>query len=178
MKCCRWHGHYRFSPVFQNQAAGPPGLSPQTSAPIEVGQVFSQMDSPRPLGEMQGLEEDSVPPPPVPVAALHALKEEMLVAEEASDSDAAEEGTESGYDTAPETPNERIVAPDESIWMSKCDNLVKELKETEEAYVDDLQLMLTLFVRPALKEEYASCGGRHAAPMLKMVEGMIDTLAA
>lgn len=37
---------------------------------------------------------------------------------------------------------------------------------------------LLAFVQPALQEEYAACGGKHAEPMLKMVKGMIDTLAA
>ena len=37
---------------------------------------------------------------------------------------------------------------------------------------------LLAFVQPAILEEYASCGGGHAAPMLKLAQGMMDTLAA
>jgi len=33
-------------------------------------------------------------------------------------------------------------------------------------------------VQPAILEEYASCGGGHATPMLKLAQGMMDTLAA
>jgi hypothetical protein len=37
---------------------------------------------------------------------------------------------------------------------------------------------LLAFVQPAILEEYASCGGGHATPMLKLAQGMMDTLAA
>ena len=37
---------------------------------------------------------------------------------------------------------------------------------------------LLAFVQPAILEEYASCGGSHATPMLKLAQGMMDTLAA
>jgi len=37
---------------------------------------------------------------------------------------------------------------------------------------------LLAFVQPAIQEEYASCGGGHATPMLKLAQGMMDTLAA